>query len=285
MNNNPDRRLVITLAAIWVVVVVVGSVVIAVVNFPPQPASNVSASIRDTIRLITWAAWPIFTLTIIGVVGTVLLSRRHPNAAPASHDRIRGNPRLAGTWIGIVTAVVLVLGIFGTVTLSNEDTAEVLGLGGAPPPTAPPAAPAETTPLEVQVIAQQWQFTYRYPSFGGIESAHLVVPVNRTIDFHITSLDVTHSFWLAALGVKADAVPEHDNTFDATPSQMGTYRVVCGELCGLWHGGMSDNNAQVVSAERLRGLGAADEAADAPVMKYLPPYSHTYEPAPAAYGT
>ncbi len=285
MNKNTDRRLVLTLAVIWVVVVAVGSVIIAVVNFPPQPASNVSASIRDTIRLITWAAWPIFTLTIISVVGTVLLSRRHPDAAPASPDRIRGNPRLAGTWIGIVTAVVLVLGIVGTVTLANEGTAEVLGLEGRATANGTNGGTTETTPLEVQVIAQQWQFTYRYPSFGGIESAHLVVPVNRTIDFHITSLDVTHSFWLAALGVKADAVPEHDNTFDATPTQIGTYRVVCGELCGLWHGSMSDNLAQVMSAADFTAWVQQTQAADAPVMKYLPPYSHIYVPAPAAYGS
>ncbi len=137
----------------------------------------------------------------------------------------------------------------------------------------------------MQVIAQQWQFTYRYPSYGGIESAHLVVPVNTTIDFHITSLDVVHSFWLAALGVKADAVPLHDNTFDVTTRQTGTYRVQCGELCGLWHGGMSDNNAQVVSASDFATWAQQTQAADAPIMKYLPPYSHTYQPDPPAYGT
>jgi len=282
VNDRANRRLVMTLAGIWIALVAVGSVVIAVLNFPPQPASNVSQSIRDTIRLITWAAWPIFTLTIVGVVGAVLISRRHPDAPAASHDRIRGNPRLAGTWIGIVTAIVLVLGILGTITLSNEDTAEVLGLGGR---AAANGDSSEGTPLEVQVIAQQWQFTYRYPSFGGFESPHLVVPVNRTIDFHITSLDVTHSFWLAALGVKADAVPLHDNTFDLTTAQIGTYRVVCGELCGLWHGAMSDNSAQVMSASDFATWAQQQLAFDQPIMKYLPPYSHTYEPDPPAYGT
>ncbi len=262
-----------------------GSVIIGVVNFPPVPASNVSSSIRDTIRLITWAAWPIFTLTITGVVGTLLLSRRHSDAPPATHDSARGNPRLAGTWIGIVTAIVLVLGIVGTVTLANEDTAEVLGLGGRATANGTTGGTSEGSPLEVQVIAQQWQFTYRYPSFGGFESAHLVVPVNTTIDFHVTSLDVTHSFWLSALGIKADAVPLHDNTFDLTTSQLGTYRVVCGELCGLWHGSMDDNTARVVSASDFASWTQQQQAADGPVMQYLPPYSHVYQPDPAAYGT
>ena len=285
MNDPANRRLVITLAAIWIVVVAIGSVIVGVVNFPPQPASNVSASIRDTIRLITWAAWPIFTLTIIGVVGAVLISRRHPDAPTASPDRVRGNPRLAGAWIGIVSAIVLVLAIVGTVTLTNEDTAEGLGLGGRATANGTTGGAGEGTPLEVQVIAQQWQFTYRYPSFGGFESAHLVVPVNTTIDFHITSLDVTHSFWLAALGVKADALPLHDNTFDVQTSQLGMYRVVCGELCGLWHGSMDDNNARVVSASDFATWAQQQQAADAPVLQYLPPYSHVYQPDPPAYGT
>ena len=31
--------------------------------------------------------------------------------------------------------------------------------------------------LQVQVIGQQWQFTYRYPQFGGMETTQLMLPV------------------------------------------------------------------------------------------------------------
>ena len=48
---------------------------------------------------------------------------------------------------------------------------------------------------------------------------------------------------------------------------------------------MSDNLAQVVSASDFASWAAQETTLDAPVMKYLPPYSHTYEPAPPAYGT
>ncbi len=61
--------------------------------------------------------------------------------------------------------------------------------------------------LPIQVIAQQWKFTYRYPTFGGFETADLVIPADTTIAFHVTSLDVIHSFWAYQLGVKADANP------------------------------------------------------------------------------
>ncbi len=137
------------------------------------------------------------------------------------------------------------------------------------------------------MIAQQWWFTYRYPTYGGIETAQLVLPVNQKIQFNITSLDVIHAFWFFALGVKADAVPLNDNVVTATPTQIGTYRVQCSELCGLWHGNMADNTAMVVSTSDFSAWIQQQTALDAPIMKYLPPYSHVYAgsnlPQPGVY--
>jgi len=56
-------------------------------------------------------------------------------------------------------------------------------------------------------------------------------------------------------------------------------------LCGLWHGAMDDNSMQVVGAGDFATWVAQEKALDAPVMKYLPPYSTTYVPDPAAYGS
>ena len=39
-------------------------------------------------------------------------------------------------------------------------------------------APGTNNILQVQVIGQQWAFTYRYPQFGGFETTELVLPVN-----------------------------------------------------------------------------------------------------------
>ena len=56
-------------------------------------------------------------------------------------------------------------------------------------PAAPAAAqgsspiwtPTSKTILPVQVIGQQWKFTYRYPTFGGFETDQLVIPDDTTI--------------------------------------------------------------------------------------------------------
>ena len=91
---------------------------------------------------------------------------------------------------------------------------------------------------------------------------------NQKIQFHVTSLDVIHSFWFYALGVKADAVPLNDNVVTATPTQIGTYRVQCAELCGLWHGNMADNTAMVVSPSDFATWIQQQTTLDAPIMKY-----------------
>jgi cytochrome c oxidase subunit 2 len=74
------------------------------------------------------------------------------------------------------------------------------------------------------VIGQQWLWTFRYPTYGGVETTKLELPVNREIEFHVTSLDVVHSFWAIELGVKADAVPGADNIAFVKPTRLGSSR-------------------------------------------------------------
>ena len=69
------------------------------------------------------------------------------------------------------------------------------------------------------MIAQQWAFTYRWPEYGGVETPHLVLPVNENIELNVTSLDVIHSFWAYQLGVKADANPDVNNIAFVKPTQ------------------------------------------------------------------
>jgi cytochrome c oxidase subunit 2 len=130
------------------------------------------------------------------------------------------------------------------------------------------------------VIGQQWQFTYRYPTYGGVETATLVLPVGRQIAFHVTSLDVVHSFWAYELGVKADANPGVDNVAYVKTEKIASFQIRCAELCGLWHGYMSDAG-RVVSGSDFASWIAARRAQFAPVQKYLPDYAPTYTPDPA----
>ncbi len=47
--------------------------------------------------------------------------------------------------------------------------------------------------------------------------------------------DVIHSFWVPEFGQKQDTVPGIDDDAPITPDRLGTFPVICTELCGLGH--------------------------------------------------
>jgi cytochrome c oxidase subunit II len=175
-------------------------------------------------------------------------------------------------WIVLTTALVLGLFGFGTYELVNTN-----GAGGGQGPN-PAWTPTSNSILPIQVIAQQWKFTYRYPTFGGFETPDLEIPANTTIAFHVTSLDVIHDFWAYQLGVKADANPSLDNiAYTTTTSQLGQFTVRCDELCGIWHGAMFDYG-RVVTKDQFMQWAKSTETALAANTKLLPPFAWTYVP-------
>jgi cytochrome c oxidase subunit 2 len=266
---------------VWIVASIAGDVALAFGPIPPGQASDLASSESLTILLLAEIAWPVFAGVLAALFFTLVVNRLAPPTAVVSPEALRGNTRVQTAWIAATLVIVLSLAVYGTVALAIDQP----GAGISTVSAALPMPTSTDQPLEVQVIAQQWWFTYRYPTYGGIETSQLVLPVNQKIQFHITSLDVTHSFWFYALGVKGDAVPLNDNVVTATPTQTGTYRVQCSELCGLWHGNMSDNTAMVVSPSDFAIWIQQQTTLDAPIMKFLVPYSHTYEPSPTIYGT
>ena len=266
---------------VWLVAAVAGDVALAFGPIPPGQASDLASNESFTILLLAEIAWPVFSAVLAALFFTLVVNRMAPPTAEVSAAALRGNTRAQTTWIVATLVVVLSLAVYGTVALAIDEP----GAGVSTDSAALPAPTSTSQPLEVQVIAQQWWFTYRYPTYGGIETAQLVLPVNQKIQFHITSLDVVHSFWFYALGVKADAVPLEDAVVTATPDEIGTYRVQCAELCGLWHGNMADNTAMVVSPSAFATWIQQETTLDAPIMKFLLPYAHTYEPQPSIYGS
>jgi cytochrome c oxidase subunit 2 len=174
-------------------------------------------------------------------------------------------------WITLTSLIVMGVFIFGLVELIVP-----AGAGGGEGPN-PIWNPTSHNVLDVQVIGQQWRWTFRYPTFGGFESPDLVLPDNTTIAFHVTSLDVIHSFWAYQLGVKADADPSMDNIAYTTTNQTGTFLYECAELCGIWHGSMW-SNGKVVTPSQFETWAKSEETTLAASTKLLPAFAWTYVP-------
>jgi cytochrome c oxidase subunit 2 len=260
------------LVIIWAVLSLAADLVIWFVwypHLPPGRMSDVAQGQQFSIAVLGICAAPVILfIWIYGLYAVVVW--RHRAGDDEDGPPIHGNKRVSLAWIVGTSALVLGLFGFGTYQLIVPN-----GAGGGQ--GASPIWKPNTVALQVQVVAQQWVFTYRYPQFGGFETTQLVLPENAQVQFNVTSLDVIHSFWAYQLGVKADANPGVNNVAYAKPQQPGGFEVRCSELCGLWHGAMF-NSGRVVTSAQFVAWAKATQIRLASVTKLLPPYALTYDP-------
>jgi cytochrome c oxidase subunit II len=247
-------------------------------HIPPKRVSSASGAQHEVDVFLTYGAVPVLTMIWV-YFGYAITYFRAPSGDRSDGPPITGNPRVQAIWLGLTTFLVLALAITGTFDLLDNAGA---GSGEGSNPLSKPANVGKA--LQVQVIGQQWLWTFRYPSYGGVETTKLVVPVGRQIEFHVTSLDVVHSFWAIELGVKADAVPGADNIAFVRAYKTGSFQVRCDELCGLFHGHMNTTGS-VVSTAKFNTWIHSTVTKYAGVTKYLPPYSLTYYPQPIRNAT
>jgi len=153
---------------------------------------------------------------------------RHRSAGPPDEDGppIQGRGTVPVVWIAatasLTLAVMIYPGLLGIPEIFSDEQPDIV--------------------VEVQAI--QWGWTITYPEYQIETSSELVLPVDRTVRFEITSLDVLHSFWIPAFLMKIDAVPGRTTKFTVTPDETGSFetdpnmRVQCAELCGIRHAKM-----------------------------------------------
>jgi cytochrome c oxidase subunit 2 len=282
---SPEPRHGRRLLAIWLVLSVAACLVIWFAWYPHMPPGRMSESAEHQqfdIGVLAVTAAPVIIGVLLYFCYAIVVWRARPGDE-SDGPAIYGNTKVQATWIIGTTMIVLWLFVFGTVELVGPAGA---GAGEGPSPIWKLAGtqtaawtPGGNDTLQVQVIGQQWAWTYRYPQFGGMETTALDLPAGTPIEFHVTSLDVIHSFWPYRLGVKADANPQVDNVAYTTVKTTGSFIVRCSELCGIWHGAMtSDGTVLSQSAFRTWATGVQAKEQSEGVLAALPPYALTYDP-------
>jgi len=263
---------------LWAVSTVIAMVLVVTIIGPwlgPPHGSEGASSQADTMTVMALIATPVLMLVGVYLVYASIYFRQ-PKGGALEGPAVRGNARIQTTWIVITSLMVLSIAAYGSIELIGKYG---VGSGSGPSPLTVPSGKK----LRVQVIAQQWYFTYRWPQYGGVETPHLVLPVNAQVEFNVTSLDVIHSFWAYQLGVKADANPYANNIAFVKPTKLQTFEVRCSELCGIWHGAMFDHG-KVVTQERFNSWMSEMQTKFAAATKVLPPFSLTYLPEPTRRG-
>ncbi len=117
----------------------------------------------------------------------------------------------------------------------------------------------------VEVMGQQWNWSYRYPGKDGalgatdtklmtpgnpfgidpkdpkgqddvlVQGQDLHLPLGKPVKVLLRSRDVTHQYAVPQFRVKMDMVPGMITYFWFTPTKVGTYNVLCEQLCGIAH--------------------------------------------------
>jgi len=199
---------------------VIGGAVTAVALLIPWLPVSASEE-RDRIDFVFWftTGIAIFVFTVVATLSVYALIKFR---APPGDDRdgppTHGHTGLEIFWTAVPAVLVTSIAIVSGIVLTENGN-------------------AGHDPLRVQVVAQQfaWSFTYESDAAKGVTSPILYLPLDRKVKLEILSKDVIHSFWVPEFGQKQDAVPGAVNHLVITPNKTGTFPVVCTELCGLGH--------------------------------------------------
>lgn len=180
----------------------------------------------------------------LGIVGMILYSIvtcRAPKGDFSEGHPARGDARLEILWT--VTPTLLVLWI----AAQSYNIYQQLSILGLTPvvmhmPLVEPAY-AQTKPSvknnpkpaaeEIEVVAKQWVWTFRYPS-SNVTSSELHLPVNRSVRLAMKSEDVLHGFYVPEFRIKQDIIPNRTITFVFTPLRSGKYRLRDSQFSGTY---------------------------------------------------
>jgi cytochrome c oxidase subunit 2 len=76
----------------------------------------------------------------------------------------------------------------------------------------------------VYLVGQMWQWRPVLRLQAGVEYT-----------LHISSMDVNHGFSLFPVNLNFQIVPGYDYGLRVTPTEVGDFRIICNEFCGIGH--------------------------------------------------
>ena len=230
--------------ALVLVLVVAGSILFHL--YSPwwwTPIASNWGYIDQTLIITFWITGAVFAAVVLFMAYCVFRFR-HRDGQRADYEP---ENRKLETWLTVITAIgvaaMLVPGLF----VWNQFV----------------QVPDDAT--EVEVIGQQWQWSYRLPGADGklgksetrlvsaenplglipddpngqddvvVEAADLHLPVGKPVKMLLRSIDVLHDFYVPEFRAKMDMIPGSVTYFWFTPTRTGSFQVLCAELCGQGH--------------------------------------------------
>jgi cytochrome c oxidase subunit 2 len=213
------RLPIVKMLAATIAMAAILSAVMLSINWDGQEASTAAPKIDDLLNVMIVISSFVFSLVVVALFYALYAFKAKPGDE-SDGEPIHGNTRLEIAWTIIPTIIVLFGGGYSWKVLNEIEK------------------PAKNA-LTVDVFSQQYAWSFGYPGKGDVWSqGELHVPVNRQVQFKMHAQDVIHSFWVPEWRIKKDNVPGITTTATVTPDKVGTYQLVCTELCGFGHASM-----------------------------------------------
>ncbi|NJK36504.1 MAG: cytochrome c oxidase subunit II [Oscillatoriales cyanobacterium RM2_1_1] len=211
------------------VLLVEGILVVCLIHFRRRAGDNSDGPpIHGNIPLeIFWTAIPALTVLAIGMYSFEIYNQMGGLDPMVSGSQAMAHHHHSGTAIAASLSDSDEL----RATSHSQPTQIALGIGAAP------AQQGKLADVVVDVNGMQYAWIFNYQE-NGIIAGELHVPVNQDVQLNINAQDVLHAFWLPELRLKQDAIPGRTTELRFRPTRVGTYPVVCAELCGGYHGAM-----------------------------------------------
>lgn len=230
--------------ALILVLIVFGSVLFHVLSpWWWTPIASNWGYIDNTLVITFWITGAVFSAVVLFMAYCVYRFR-HQEGRRAAYEP---ESRKLESWLTVVTAVgVAALLAPGLFVWSRFVT-----------------VPKDAT--EIEVVAQQWQWSFRLPGADGklgtsnarfvnsdnplgidpddpngkddvvVVAADLHLPIDKPVKVLLRSIDVVHDFYVPEFRAKMDMVPGTVTYFWFTPTRTGSFEVLCAELCGIGH--------------------------------------------------
>lgn len=230
--------------AIILILLVVGSVLFHLLSpWQATPAASNWGSIDQTL-LITAVITGLFFVAISLFIAIAIIRFRARAGQKADYQP--ENRRLESWLIGITSVGIIAMLAPGLVVY--DEFVRV---------------PDDAFPVEV--VGQQWQWSYRFAGDDGklgrsgvgwvsannplgidpedpdgqddrvVRGSEVRLPLGRPVKVLLRSKDVLHNFYVPQIRAKMDMVPGMVSYFWFEPTRTGTFEVLCAEFCGVGH--------------------------------------------------
>jgi len=232
----------------------------------PVQASNAAPLVDGLFSFETGVGTFVF-LGVISVMAWVLLVHRAEKYDESDAEPIEGNTRLEVIWTAIPFVLVMAIAWYA-IQVNTE-----LGVLGPmehihlrSPQEQQGGYAGDRLPTEqVEVIARQWSWEFRYPG-EQVSSTELHLELDRPVTFRLVSEDVLHGFFIPAFRLKQDVIPGRAIDFSLTPTRVGRYRLRDSQFSGTW---FAANQADVVVETASDHAAWLKQAAAAPLQSGL----------------